>query len=89
MERVVDVSAIAVISASCASVAGLTIRCLFKFLDHRQDRGLAREIFAETGLAGALIFYTELRRAEQPVIIMGRKAFTSGPDAQAPSNPGL
>ena len=65
-----DISAVAIISASCLSGATLTIRLLFRLLDRRGDRQLFRYVLDKTGSADAFRRYTELRASERRVIIV-------------------
>jgi hypothetical protein len=73
VEHIVDVSNIAIIAVSSGSVLGVTIRCLFRFLDHRGDRQLFRWVVDKTGSANEFDGYIKLRRAERPAIIVSRK----------------
>jgi hypothetical protein len=72
MERLVDVSSIAVISTAITAVS-VTVRRVIVCLERRGDRKLAREIFEQTRSTDALKGYTELRHAQQPIIAWVRR----------------
>lgn len=75
--RGVDTPAIAIITTSALSALGLTIRSLFQFLDHRDERRLLLELLDKTGTADDFTRYTELRRHNRPAIHPGRTSTSS------------
>jgi hypothetical protein len=73
----VDASILAICSSAAAIGTGL-----WAYLDRRGDRKLARYIFDHTRSTDALSGYTELRKAQQRAITVGRKP--SKDDDKAP-----
>jgi hypothetical protein len=89
VEHIVGVSVIAIIAASGVSVISLTVRCLFRFLDHRGERQLLLQVLDKTGSTSEFGSYTELRRTERPFVIVDRQQVrgelgTSSPELPAP-----
>jgi hypothetical protein len=67
-----DLSLIGYLSgATCA--AGLTVRRLILSLERRGDRKLAQYVFDQTRSTDALKGYIELRKAQQPIIVLRSK----------------
>jgi hypothetical protein len=66
---VMDASVLMICSSAAAVGSGLWI-----YLDRRGDRELAKYVFDHTRSTDALNGYIELRKAQPPVIGVGRKA---------------
>jgi hypothetical protein len=83
----VDVTVIAIISTSAASVLTVTVRSLFRYLREREQIQLARHIFDASGSTAGLTGYTELRHTDHPVIIQIQQSSTDSRPSSPPSLP--
>ena len=61
-----------VIGTSITTVS-MTIRAYLPFLDHREDRELARRELGKTGSTDSLDGYARLRKAQHPTITLERR----------------
>ena len=68
------ISTIAFGALGCGGGIWLTARRVITSLERRADRKLFRYVFDQTRSTDALSGYTELRRAQRPVIPMGLKS---------------
>jgi hypothetical protein len=75
-----DVPTIAMV-ASITGGAGLTVRGFLAYLDHREDRRLARHVFDQTRSTDALDGYSRLLTAQQG---NGSPEDTAGPGTASP-----